>query len=69
MIADEVCADNQLLMVNTDDLLYKRKQGVKQINDMFGTEIKVELNETYDVSKNISSLNGGVENDDTTIFE
>lgn len=69
MITDEVCADNQLLMVNTDDLLYKRKQGVKQINDMFGTEIKVELNETYDVSKNISSLNGGVENDDTTIFE
>lgn len=63
MITDEVSADNQLLMVNTDDLLYKRKIGVKQINEMFDTNIKVELNETYDVSKNITML-GGVANVD-----
>lgn len=65
MITNEVSADNQLLMVNTDDLLYKRKMGVKQINDMFGTDIKVELNDTYDISKNITMLGGGlnVDND------
>ena len=68
MITDEVCADNQLLMVNTDDLLYMRKLGVAQINDMFGFDIDVELNENYDISKNISMLsNGGVENDNTAI--
>lgn len=60
MITNEVSADNQLLMVNTDDLLYKRKIGIKQINDMFETDIKVELNETYDISKNISMLGGDV---------
>lgn len=58
MITNEVSADNQLLMVNTDDLLYKRKMGVKQINEMFKCDIKVELNETYDVSKNITMLGG-----------
>ena len=69
MITDEVCADNQLLMVNTDDLLYKRRIGVNEINNLFGENITVELNENYDVSKNISILsNGGVENDDTTIY-
>lgn len=61
MISNEVCADNQLLMVNTDDLLYKRKQGVKQINDMFGTDISVELNDIYNVSKNITMLGGGID--------
>ena len=58
MITNEVSADNQLLMVNTDDLLYKRKMGVKQINEMFETNIKVELNKIYDVSKNITMLGG-----------
>lgn len=65
MITNEVSADNQLLMVNTDDLLYKRKQGVKAVNDMFGFDIEVELNDLYDVSKNITMLGGAV--DDTSI--
>lgn len=65
MITDEVTADNQLLMVNTDDLLYKRKQGIKAVNEMFGTDIEVELNDLYNVSKNITTLGGT--NDDTSI--
>lgn len=65
MISNEVCADNQLLMVNTDDLLYKRIHGVNAINDMFGTEIEVELNDLYDVSKNIAMLGGAL--NDTSI--
>ena len=60
MITNEVCADNQLLMVNLDDLLYMRKKGVEEVNEMFGTEITVELNDIYDVSKNIMMLGGGV---------
>lgn len=61
MITNEVSADNQLLMVNTDDLLYKRKMGVKQINDMFGTDVKVEINDIYNVSKNITMLGGAID--------
>lgn len=65
MITNEVSADNQLLMVNTDDLLYMRKKAVAQINNIFGTDINVELNENYDVSKNISLIESGAnyEND------
>lgn len=65
MISNEVSADNQLLMVNTDDLLYKRKQGIKAVNDLFGTNIEVELNDLYDVSKNITMLGGSL--NDTSI--
>lgn len=65
MITDEITADNQLLMVNTDDLLYKRKQGIKAVNEMFGTNIEVELNDLYNVSKNIATLGGA--NNDTSI--
>lgn len=65
MITNEVSADNQLLMVNTDDLLYKRVQGVNAINDLFGENITVELNDIYDVSKNISMLGGAI--NDTSI--
>lgn len=65
MISNEVSADNQLLMVNTDDLLYKRKQGINAVNEMFGTTIEVELNDLYDVSKNITMLGGQL--NDTSI--
>ena len=63
MIVNEVSADNQLLMVNTDDLLYMRKKAIEEINNIFGTEIEVELNENYDVSKNISIIESGVNYD------
>ena len=69
MVTNEVCADNQLLMVNTDDLLYKRKHGVKAVNDMFGTDIEVELNDLYDVSKNITMLGGAVDDTSIGVFE
>lgn len=69
MISNEVSADNQLLMVNTDDLLYMRRQGVKAINDMFGTNIAVNLNDIYNVSKNINIIGGNVnDNDDSGIL-
>lgn len=69
MITDEVCADNQLLMVNLDDLLYMRKHGIEEVNEMFGTDIEVELNEIYDISKNIMSIGGGVNDTSVGILE
>lgn len=69
MITNEVSADNQLLMVNTDDLLYKRKHGIKAVNDLFGTDIEVELNDLYDVSKNIAMLGGATDDTSIGIFE
>lgn len=69
MITNEVSADNQLLMVNTDDLVQMRKKGVAAINDMFGTDINVELNDIYNVSKNINIIGGnGNDNDDSGIL-
>lgn len=65
MITDEVTADNQLLMVNLDDLLYMRKEGIEEVNEMFGTDIEVELNDIYNISKNIMSIGGA--NNDTSI--
>lgn len=63
MVVNEVSADNQLLMVNTDDLLYMRKKAIDEINNLFGTDSEVELNENYDVSKNISIIESGVNYD------
>lgn len=69
MITNEVSADNQLLMVNTDDLVQMRKKGVAAINEMFGTDINVELNDIYNVSKNINIIGGsGNDNDDSGIL-
>ena len=67
MITNEVTADNQLLMVNTDDLLYMRKDAINKINDMFGIDASVELNEHYDVSKNVSIIESGVNANDNDL--
>ena len=47
MVTDEVTADNQMLTVNTDDLLTWRQKGVNEINDIFGTHITVKRNPIY----------------------
>ena len=69
MITNEVCADNQLLMVNLDDMLYMRKKGITEINEMFDTDIEVEINDIYNVSKNINVLGGGVNDTSVRISE
>jgi len=48
LVADEVYADDQLLTVNTDDMLASRKKGVEEINRLFGTNITVRRNEAYE---------------------
>ena len=46
---DEVESNTQLLVINTSEMLESRQEGLKKVNEMFGTNITVELNEKFDV--------------------
>lgn len=48
---EEVESNNQLLLISTDDMLNQRRIGIEKVNDMFGTDIRVSLNEKFDISK------------------
>lgn len=56
LLTDEVRADDQLLTINTADMLKYRKIGIEMVNDMFGTDITVSHNAAY-------YYKGGVNND------
>ena len=45
---DEVTADEQLLLINLDDMLQERQEGLDRVNKHFGTNIKVKINPAYD---------------------
>lgn len=47
LLTDEVRADDQLLTINTADMLKYRKSGAELVNDMFDTAISVKHNEAY----------------------
>ena len=49
LISDELSTNEQLLTVNTDDLLTWRKKGIELVNKMFGTSITVKRNPVYSV--------------------
>lgn len=51
-IVDEVQSDNQVLTVNTSDMLFQRKKGIDEVNDLFGYNITVELSPEYDPTIN-----------------
>lgn len=42
MIADEISANDTMLLLNLDDMLYMRKKGAEKVNALFGTNITVE---------------------------
>lgn len=52
---EELEVNNQLLLISKDDMLKERVEGVNRINDMFGTNITVKINERFDVD--LSQLN------------
>lgn len=54
---EEIEANNQLLLISTDDMLKCRKEGIEKVNSMYGTNIIVRLNPKFD----ISNIDGGVE--------
>ena len=43
MLTDEIAADDALLDANLADMLEARKRGVERVNQLFGTNITVEL--------------------------
>lgn len=55
---EEIEANDQLLLISIDDMYKARVEGLERVNNMFGTDIKVSINERFDVT-NV----GGVNND------
>lgn len=49
LITSEVSANNQLLTINKEDMLYCRQIGIEKVNDMFGTDISVIENPAYKI--------------------
>lgn len=45
---DEVTADEQLLLINLNDMLQERQEGLDRVNKHFGTKISVKINPAYD---------------------
>lgn len=50
---EEIEANDQMLLISTDDMLKARKEGIERVNNMFGTNISVSLNEKFDVTKGV----------------
>lgn len=48
---EEIEANDQLLLISTDDMLKQRKEGIERVNDMFGTSITVRLNPKFIVKE------------------
>jgi len=45
---DEVTADEQLLLINLDDMLQERQEGLERVNNHFDLNISVKINPAYD---------------------
>ena len=48
MTEDEVEVDEQLLVINLEDMLQERREGLERVNSHFGTNITVKINPIYD---------------------
>lgn len=46
---EEVEANDQLLLINTNDMLKAREEGLQKVNELFGLDISVRLNPLFDV--------------------
>lgn len=51
----ELESNDQLLLINTDDMLNARKEGVERMNNMFGLDVSVRLNEKFDIKEVMSN--------------
>ena len=59
MTEEEVESDTQVLLISLDDMLEERKRGVELVNDKYGTNISVSINERF------KPIEQGVNNNDT----
>ena len=46
---EELQVNDQLLLISLDDMLKARQTGLEKVNNMFGTNISVKLNDRFDV--------------------
>ena len=60
MNEEEVSSDNQLLLISTDSMLKARREGIEMVNNMFGTDISVDINPLYKVEIERSEDNAQV---------
>lgn len=56
---DEVEADEQILVIDVEQMREVQQEGFDRVNDMFGTDIRVEINPIYDRK----TYTGGARND------
>lgn len=56
---DEVEADEQILVIDVEQMREVQQEGFDRVNDMFGTDIKVQINPIYDRK----TYTGGARND------
>lgn len=47
----ELESNDQLLLINSDDMLKARQEGLERVNNMYGTDISVKLNKKFDVKE------------------
>ena len=62
----ELESNDQLLLISLDDMLKSRKEGIEKVNEMFKLNIKVELNDKFDIIKvtnNNNNNQGGFNNE------
>lgn len=57
MNEEEVNIDNNLLLVNTSDMLNNRKEGIEKVNKMFNTNIEVNLNDYFINERGVEDAN------------
>ena len=58
---DELQVNNQMLIISLDDMLQERKAGIDRINKMFGTNITVDISESFKL-KEVSADEQDVQN-------
>lgn len=67
MNEEEIESDEQLLLINPNNMLEERRKGVKAINETFGLDVSVDINENFkrdNFSQKIAltqKMQGGVE--------
>lgn len=48
---DEIQVNNQMLVISLDDMLQERKKGIEKVNAKFGTNITVDISESFKIKE------------------
>ena len=61
MTDDEIESNDQMLLISPDEMLRARREGLERVNEFFGLNISVKLNDKFN-REILSNKNGGYEN-------